>query len=148
MTNNSAAQFTSDILGFDIGSARIGVARIHPIVKLSEPLAPIVTKFENSFDSITEIIKTYHPSALVFGLPRSLNGNETEQTRSVREFVEAFIREVKPSLPLYFIDEAGTSKAADERLQGDTKISRDSMSACIMIEDFVQLKDITQLEIK
>jgi putative transcription antitermination factor YqgF len=146
MTNNtSASQFSGDIIGIDIGAARIGVARIHPIVKLSEPLHPILVADGNPYEAIQRRLEAHEAEAVIFGLPRSLNGDSTEQTRAAEKFVLEFVREIPPTLPMYFIDEAGTSIAADARINGNTAISRDSMSACIMLEDFVQLKDISPL---
>jgi len=143
----NVSQFSQDIIGVDIGSARIGVARIHPVVKLAEPLSPILVKNGNPYQAIIAYIKTLEADAVVFGLPRNLQGDDTDQTRTVQEFVQEFIATTKPNVPLYFIDEAGTSKIADERIHshGDKTMSRDSVSACIMLEDFVELKDISPL---
>jgi putative transcription antitermination factor YqgF len=144
-SNTNVSQFSGDIIGIDIGAARIGVARIHPIVKLSEPLQPILVADGNPYEAIRRYLELYEAEAVIFGLPRSLNGDSTEQTRAAEEFVLEFARAVQPTVPMYFIDEAGTSIAADERINGNIAISRDSMSACIMLEDFVQLKDISPL---
>lgn len=149
MSVNSAAQFNGDILGFDIGSARIGVARIHPLVKLSEPLQPITVKKSDPIEYICKLIDEYQADAVVFGLPRNLEGEETDQTRLAQQFVKEFLAVQKnSSISYYFIDEAGTSKAADERIQGREGMSRDSVAACILLEDFVHLTDITDLKIK
>jgi putative transcription antitermination factor YqgF len=143
--SRGAQQFAGDIVGIDVGGARIGVARIHPVVKLSEPLPPIIVKNGSPFEAISSCISEHEADAVVFGLPRNLQGNDTDQTRTVQEFVQQFIDAIHPKIPLYFIDEAGTSKEADKRINGKMGISRDSMSACIMLEDFVDLKDISLL---
>lgn len=149
MSVKNSAQFNGDILGFDIGNSRIGVARIHPVVKLSEPLQPIDAKKGDPFANITKLLEKHQAAAVVFGLPRNLNGDETEQTRTAQQFVKEFLAaQYNSDLSYYFIDEAGTSKAADERIDGREGMSRDSIAACILLEDFVNLRDITDLKIK
>jgi len=143
---SSINELTSDILGFDIGAARIGVGRINPIARLSEPLSPIVVKDSDPFKCINNLMTETSASALVFGLPRNLNGDSTDQTRAVEKFVHSYIKENKPTIPVYFIDEAGTSKEADQRIGKRTgELSRDSVAACIMLEDFVEQRDISRL---
>jgi putative holliday junction resolvase len=78
--------------------------------------------------------------ALVLGLPRGLDGQETAQTKSVR----AFGAELEQALhiPLYWQDEAVTSHQAEEELQARGKPYRkediDALSATFILEDFMR----------
>lgn len=147
MTNNILDN-PGDILGFDIGSARIGVARIHTVVKISEPLKTIQTALQNPVEAIVDLISEHQPLALVFGLPRGLNGDDTFQTEESRRFV-AQLRQEITDIPMYFIDEAGTSKSADEIISSTkSTASRDSVAACIILEDFINQKDTSLLYIE
>jgi putative holliday junction resolvase len=130
----------------DVGEKRIGIARINSLAKIPEPLDPINVLEETDVVSrINSILKDYDAFAVVVGLPRGLDGQETSQTRSSIEFA----KKVKSSLDtkVYMIDEAGTSKSADEIIKNNQSLSRDSVSACIILEDFINYKNIEDLEI-
>jgi putative Holliday junction resolvase len=77
---------------------------------------------------------------LVIGLPRGLDGQETAQTRAVREFAE----QLKPAvqLPYYWQDEAVTSRQAEEELKSRGKPYQkgdiDALSATYILEDFLR----------
>jgi putative Holliday junction resolvase len=124
-----------NIIGLDVGSKRIGVARVNTFVKLPEPLQHIDVDSQDAFEAILSIISEHEASAIVCGLPRGLDGQETSQTTISREF--ALKLKEYTEIPIYMIDEAGTSKEADERLTRNSSISRDSMAACIILEDFI-----------
>jgi putative Holliday junction resolvase len=124
-----------NVIGLDVGSKRIGVARVNTVVKLPEPLKHIEVEKQDAFQSIQLLISEHEASAIVCGLPRGLDGQETAQTAISREF--ALKLKEFTNIPIYMIDEAGTSKEADIRLAGNSSISRDSMAACIILEDFI-----------
>lgn len=132
-------------IGLDIGESRIGVARIHSEVRISEPLDLIDAKSENVFSLINNVIDEYQASGVVVGLPRGLDGQETSQTEYCRNFAHQLSSKIK--IPVYMIDEAGTSKAADERMQNNTKFSRDSVAAAILLEDFVSFDNTESLRV-
>jgi putative Holliday junction resolvase len=127
------------IIGLDIGEKRIGVARINTVAKIAEPLEVIETSNQDATDKIKELINEHLADAVVAGLPRGLGGQETDQTKYCQNFANQLAREV--NVPVYMIDEAGTSKEADVRIGKSTSISRDSMAAAILLEDFVNYKD-------
>jgi putative transcription antitermination factor YqgF len=124
-----------EILAFDLGSKRIGVARVNTNAKLPEALEPIVIE-NDGLSAVIDVIKEVEPVAVVFGLPRGLDGQETTQTESVRNFVKKLKENNGLSQPVFFIDEAGTSKLADQILL-DRSGSRDSIAATIMLDDFL-----------
>jgi len=124
-----------DLLGLDFGDSRTGVARIHPVARISEPLSPIVLKGDVILvEEVAELIRRYNPSALVIGLPRGLDGQETEQTKKVEKFAKQ-MEDIKTGVPLYLVDEAGTTKEAELRVKKGESV--DSVAACIILETFV-----------
>lgn len=131
-------------VGLDVGERRIGVARVHSIVKLAEPLDFIDVVNQDVNDAIVALVKTHSADGLVIGLPRGLDGQETDQTNYSREFAQ--LVKDRLNIPVYLIDEAGTSKSADDR-NVDGKYSRDSVAAAIFLEDFVNLDDKEALRI-
>lgn len=132
-----------NIIGLDVGTKRIGVARVNTFVKLPEPLKLIDVEHQDVPETIKALIAEQQAVALVCGLPRGLDGQETAQTAHTREFATN-IKELI-GIPVFMIDEAGTSKEADERLVGTNGISRDSMAACIILEDFIEQDNIEAL---
>jgi putative Holliday junction resolvase len=133
-------------LGLDVGEKRIGVARINSIAKIAEPLEHIEVKEQKDvFKSIHEAIKYHDVEAIVVGLPRSLDGHETDQTIATIDFANELKKAI--NIDVYMIDEAGTSKAADEIIKKSPLLSRDSVSACIILEDFINHNDKSNLKI-
>lgn len=123
-------------IGLDVGERRIGVARANNLAKIAEPLDPILVTDDNStYLAIEKLIQQYDADAVVIGLPRGLDGSETGQTKVSIDFAKNLKSQLK--IPVYMIDEAGTSKAADEIIGKNKNLSRDSVAASIILEDFI-----------
>jgi len=76
-------------LGLDIGDKKTGVAISDPEGILAIPLTVIERGSQE--DVITEVIKLverYQVECIVVGLPYSLNGHLTQQSRKVEAFIE------------------------------------------------------------
>ena len=135
-----------EIIGLDYGSVRIGVARINSVAKLSQPLEPIIANNDDTILlAVNKLITNPDAVAIVVGLPRSLEGQDTDQTRSA----QAFARKIQTAtrVPVYMIDEAGTSKVARERIGEKKNQSIDSAAAAILLEDFINARDTELLRV-
>lgn len=125
------------ILGIDVGGARIGVARISTMARLPEPL-PAIKVDGTELEQLKALIKEHQIDILAVGLPRSLQGNETEQTKTIRAFTDKL---KQFNLPIYLQDEALTSKQAEAELQTRkkpySKGEIDSLAAAYIAEDFI-----------
>ncbi len=128
-----------DIIGLDVGSRRIGVARVSTQARLPEPLKVIDMGAQEPFSAVLSTIDTHSAVAVVVGLPRGLDGQETSQTKYCRDFAKKLEQKVK--IPVFLIDEAGTTKEAEQRAKGVESVSIDSVAAMIILEDF-----LTQLD--
>ncbi len=127
-----ATTLVGDIIGFDLGTVRTGVARINTIAKIAEPLKSI--QMSDDFDSdVKKLIAQYTPSAIVVGMPRGLDAQTTEQTVWAQEIFEKLRHSL--AVPLFAIDEAGTTKQAQLRVKEGQSI--DSVAAGIILEDFI-----------
>ena len=126
-------KINGNILGLDLGQKRTGVARIHTEARIAEPLEPINMTGESLIESVTELVAQHDAVAVVVGVPRNLDGKDTKQTQWVYQQLE----ELKSSLAVsvFDIDEAGTTKAAEEKAHEDQSV--DSVAAGILLEDFV-----------
>lgn len=127
----------STLLGLDIGEKRVGVARVHTIARLPEPLGALTN--DSSFsDALQHIIAEHSPDAIVVGLPRNLQGEETAQSTYVRTFTAECVEPF--GLPVIFQDETLSSVEAEKRLGTDVakKGDVDAVAAAIILEDYLQ----------
>ena len=127
----------NNVLGLDIGESKTGVARVNMIARLPQVVTTL--KNDNNFiPEITKIIKEENIDAMVVGLPRNMNGEETAQTKYVRDYVENYLKSLK--LPIIFQDETLSSKAAEVRLAGSgyKKTDIDAEAAVIILEDYLK----------
>lgn len=133
-------------IGVDFGERRVGLARINTYARLSEPLRVVDTGKESIEAVLESLIQEHSADGIVVGLPRGLDGQETAQT----EFSRIFAKKVSEafSIPVYLIDEAGTSKGADERMKAKgLSEGRDAVAAAILLEDFVAFEDKASLQV-
>jgi putative Holliday junction resolvase len=126
------------ILALDIGARRIGVAVASLGARLPRPLTTL-NQSSDTIHQICELLEEHQAIALVCGLPRGLNGQDTAQTSAVREFVASL--ETKVSVPVYLMDEALTSKQAEAELKQRgatyTRGDIDALAACYILTDFL-----------
>ena|ERR1035437_10564175 len=126
------------ILALDVGGQRVGVAIASGEVKFAHPLTTL-DKPETVIDDIKELISQHDVGTIVIGLPRGLNGQETDQTATVRAFVEKLKTDM--TIPFVFQDEALTSIKAEDELNKRGKVySRgdiDALAATYILEDYI-----------
>lgn len=128
---------STTILALDIGERKIGIARASVIAKIPEPLATLPN--DDLFEQkLHDIMKEQDAKRLVIGLPRGLDGQETEQTRYVR----AFAKTLTLKADISFQDEALTSVNAREILDGSgksyTKEDIDAVAATLILDDYLK----------
>ncbi|MGH7238004.1 MAG: Holliday junction resolvase RuvX [Candidatus Saccharimonadales bacterium] len=126
----------ASILALDYGGKRVGVAIAragfsHPLVTLANDGSLI----KNVCDLITE----NEASELIVGLPRNLNGDDTVQTTTVREFVNQL--KSRLTIPVYLIDEAATSVEAEAKLKAGKKPyvpkDIDALAAALILDNYL-----------
>lgn len=123
-----------ELIGLDLGKSRTGVARMNTYARIPEPLEPIDMKDIDTFiDTVQQLVRHYEAVCIVAGVPRGLNGQETEQTTWARSIIAQL--DDMAGVPVFSVDEAGTTKAAEKRAQSSQSI--DSVAAGIIAEDFL-----------
>lgn len=117
-----------EFIGLDLGKAKTGVARASTVAKLAEALESVETvKLVDYLNKLEEV------EAVVIGLPRNLEGDDTDQTRWVRDFVKKLKSDIK--IPMFWQDEALTSViSAKHRTTGDDD---HALAAQIILQDFI-----------
>jgi len=124
-------------LALDVGAARIGVALANDVARIASPL-PVLANDASFCSKLRDLTSEHHISQIVVGWPRGLDGQETEQTR----YVENFISKLDLcGVPVVRQDEALTSVQAEAELKKSgknfTKGDIDSLSAVYILEDFL-----------
>lgn len=124
-------------MALDVGTKRIGVAVAHVVARLPRPLTTLAAS-ENSIAEIAELVQREGVRELVVGLPRSIDGSSSEQTRYSEGFAERLRAAV--SVPVHLVDEALTSVQAEAELRGSkhTKADVDALAACYILERFLE----------
>lgn len=129
----------STILALDIGASRIGVASANTLARIASPLATLQNEGEVGA-AIRRLVEEYSVSGVVVGLPRGLQGQDTQQTKAVKDFGRAL--EPHIGVPLYWQDEALTSAKAEAELKSRgkpyAKADIDALAATYILEDFLR----------
>ena len=96
----------NNYLALDVGRARVGVALANDVARIASPL-PALLNDDSFVANLQQLLTEYEISTLIVGWPRGLNGQETEQTK----YVDDFVNELEQALavPIHLQDEAVTS---------------------------------------
>jgi putative holliday junction resolvase len=122
-----------EFLGLDFGATRIGVARGNTAARLAQPLTTL--EAGQAVARLKDLIRENSAAGIVVGLPRGLDGNETPQTKTVRDWVRSTQSEI--SLPFYWQDEALTSYHAENSKSSIGSAGTDAAAAAIILQDFL-----------
>jgi len=132
------------VLGVDYGSSRVGLALSDPQKIIASPLHTLINNGNDRLKKkLLELIKEKNVEYIVIGLPIGLKGQETSQTKIVREFAEEIS---SLALPVYFQDERLSSLSAKKSLieqnvkTGHNKSFIDSTAAAIFLQQFLDSK--------
>jgi putative Holliday junction resolvase len=135
-------------LGVDVGQRRIGLAISDATGTLARPLATINLKPDGE-DGVTQLAREVVRlsdeddglSVVVVGVPSSLDGTPTRQTRQVAIFMESLRARI--TVPVVGEDERLTSREAEQRLAlrerdwRKRKLRLDAAAAAIMLQDYL-----------
>ena len=132
----------SRILGIDYGERRVGLAVSDPLEIIAKPLRVIDRKnTSNIFSEILIIVKQRNVSKIVVGLPLTLKGKYSEQTKVVHNFIDQLKQVV--NIPVVHIDERLSSLAAIRSLNelgiktGHQKGRIDETAAAIILQEYL-----------
>lgn len=113
------------VLGFDFGTARIGVAVGETETRLAQALMVIQGEANDvRFAAIGKLIEEWRPAQLVVGLPAHEDGSEHEMAPRCRRFANQL--NGRFGLPVALFDESLSSHEADNMLrEAGGKLARD-----------------------
>ncbi len=131
-------QLNNNFLALDVGSVRIGVAIATAEARIARPLKTLLNDGQ-FWNELQTLIEREAIGQLVIGLPRNLDGDATNQTEYVEDFVKTL--STHTMLPVTLQDEALTSRLAEEELERRGKPYKkaevDALAACIILTDYL-----------
>jgi putative transcription antitermination factor YqgF len=123
------------VLGLDYGSARCGCAVADPTGTIVTPIDTIPRPASRrGMEALTALVAEREVQRVVVGLPLSLSGEDSEQTRETRRFAERLARRLGEEVPVELHDERFTTRIA-QRMQGAAP--EDSRAAAHMLEGWL-----------
>lgn len=128
------------VLGVDFGKKRTGTAYMDMEIKIPFPCKLIEESNARKVKmALINIIEEKKVDTVVFGLPLSDDGKESEWCFEIRRFADFLLKSVK--VEIIFIDEYGTSKDAEYILRGKKKSvkkkSNDLIAATLILENYL-----------
>jgi putative Holliday junction resolvase len=123
-------------LALDYGSARCGCAVSDPTGSLATPIAPVpAPATRKGLGRLRALVRELGVERVVVGLPLSLSGGDSDQTRETRAFARAL--EDTIGLPVELYDERFTTQLA-HRTGG--RASEDSRAAAHLLESWLSAR--------
>jgi putative Holliday junction resolvase len=121
------------VLALDYGSARCGCAVSDPTGFLATPLEPVLAPAtKRGIGRLRALARELGAELIVVGLPLSLSGGDSDQTRETRAFAERLGQAT--GLPVELYDERFTTALA-QRMGG--RASEDSRAAAHLLEGWL-----------
>jgi len=131
----------SQILAFDFGLARIGVAVGQPITATATPLETLKAKAGiPDWQIVEKLIKEWQPKLLIVGEPFNMDSSDQQITLKARKFANRL--HGRFGLPFEMFDERLSSAAAREEIfeyGGYRKLKKtqiDSIAAALILESW------------
>lgn len=122
------------MLALDYGSARCGCALSDPTGTLATPLDVVERpRSKRGLAALAALVADRDVARVVVGLPLSLSGGDSDQTREARAFADALRARVDVPVELY--DERFTTVIASR--SGGADAAEDSRAAAVLLEDWL-----------
>jgi putative Holliday junction resolvase len=124
------------VLALDYGSARCGVAVSDPTGTLATPLDPVLRPgTKKGLQRLAALAAELGAERIVVGLPVSLSGADSAQTRETRQFADRLQAAVAVPVELY--DERYTTSLAE---QAGGTAALDSRAAAILLDEWLNVR--------
>lgn len=142
----SLLESTPRVIGVDVGTKRVGIAKSDPLHSFSQVHGTFSPS--DALDELQRMNEEDGISLLVVGWPLSLQGEENDATASVDTFVEK-LEEVVPGVEVERQDERfsseiaiGALREAGVRQPGRYDKGRvDAAAAAVILQDYLDARD-------
>ena len=126
------------IIAFDYGEKKIGVAVGQTSTNTSSPLQIIFNKDNNTnWTSISSLLDEWKPDLILLGKPLNMDGSDSE----IMKKVDKFYKELKSiyDVDIEFVDERLTTFEAREILKDEKHDNVDAHAAKILIDNWFDI---------
>jgi putative holliday junction resolvase len=126
------------VLALDYGSARCGCAVSDPTGVLATPVEVVTSpRSRRGLARLTALVDELGAERVLVGLPLTLAGDDSDQTRESREFAEVLRRRLAVPIELY--DERFTTKIAAGVASGAdrARTAEDSRAAAVLLQGWL-----------
>lgn len=136
------------MIGLDVGDRTIGVAVSDPLGITAQGITTIErVGIRKDSGKVLDLVKEYECDTIVMGLPLSMSGRDSEQTKKVREFRSMLENKMRSTgmkgITIEWQDERLTTVQA-ERVMIDADVSRrrrkqviDKQAAVIILQTYL-----------
>lgn len=131
-----AAAAPRQLLAFDYGRRRIGVASGDTLLGRARPLATVAAD-DTRHEAIARLVREWTPHALVVGVPRHPDGAPHRNTGRA----ERFARELRErhALPVHLVDERySTVEAERADAPSPGRAGLDAAAAAVILDQFLR----------
>jgi putative Holliday junction resolvase len=128
------------VLALDYGSARCGCALSDPTGTIATPIEIVLSPgTRRGLAKIEELVREREVELVVVGLPLSLRGGDSEQTRETRAFARALSLRLGERVPVELHDERFTTRMAQRESldRQPATAAEDSRAAAHMLESWL-----------
>lgn len=135
--NNRACTSYKQLLGFDFGTTKIGIATGQPLTGTASPLTIIKARDGiPDWPALDALVAEWQPDALVVGNPLNMDGSESEMSPRAKKFSRRMAARYQRDT--FLMDERLSTQKARElaELTGHTG-QLDAMAAAIILENWL-----------
>lgn len=124
------------VLALDYGSARCGCALSDPTGTVVTPIEPVLRPTSRAgIAALVALVTEREAQRVLVGLPLSLSGQDSEQTRETRAFAARLAQRLGEDVPVELYDERFTTRIASR--SAGAASSEDSRAAAVLLEDWL-----------
>jgi putative Holliday junction resolvase len=125
------------VLALDYGSARCGCALSDPTGTVATPIEPIAAPASRrGLAALERLVHEQQVTRVVVGLPLSLSGADSAQTREARQFAARLAQRMGDRVAVEMHDERFTTRLA-QWTPGAHRASEDSRAAAYLLEGWL-----------
>src|SRR6202142_3609108 len=125
------------VLALDYGSARCGCALSDPTGTIVRPIGTVESPgTRRGLRTLSELVRDREVERVGVGLPLSLSGADTDQTRETRAFAQRLSLRLGDGIPVEMHDERFTTRMA-QGMEGPFTESEDSRAAALLLESWL-----------
>ena len=135
------------VLAIDFGEVRVGLALSDLTCTIAKPYKTInYNDMDHLLVQLSDIIKENDVNQLVVGMPYNMKGEDTKQTKIVKDFV--LIIKEKLDCNVNIVDERLTSTEAEKFMhQMDIKVGHnkdkiDKIAASIILQEYLETYNV------